>query len=44
MKKERVLAAWSTKYSGDFINTDAFIDTLYNSLTNSKHAPFIKHN
>jgi glyoxylase-like metal-dependent hydrolase (beta-lactamase superfamily II) len=44
MKKEKVLAAWSAKYSGDFINTDAFIDTLYNSLTHSKHAPFIKHN
>jgi glyoxylase-like metal-dependent hydrolase (beta-lactamase superfamily II) len=44
MKKEHVLAAWSERYSGDFINTDAFIETLYNSLTGREHTPFIKHN
>ena len=44
MKKEQVLAPWSKKYSGDFINADAYIETLYNSLTHSGHTPFIKHN
>jgi glyoxylase-like metal-dependent hydrolase (beta-lactamase superfamily II) len=31
MKSEKILAAWQ-KYSGAFVNTDAWIDTLYNSL------------
>ena len=44
MKKEQVLARWSKKYSGDFINADAYIETLYNSLTHSGHTPFMKHN
>ena len=44
MKKEKILAAWDKKYSGDFINSDGFIDTLYNSLTNQKNAEFMKHN
>lgn len=42
MKQEKVLAPWS-KFSGDFVNTDAFTETLYNSLTNTK-GEFIKHN
>jgi cyclase len=42
MKQEKLLAPWQ-KWSGDFINTDAFIETLYNSLTGTK-GPFIKHN
>src|SRR5271169_7109043 len=33
MKKDKILAAWDKKYSGDFINSDLFIETLYNSLT-----------
>jgi len=32
MKEEKVLAPWQ-KYSGSFVNTDAFIETIYNSLT-----------
>lgn len=44
MKQEHVLAAWSPRYSGDFINTDAFIETLFNSLTGRNHTPFVKHN
>jgi hypothetical protein len=44
MKNEHVLAAWSERYSGDFINTDAFIETLFNSLTGREHTPFVKHN
>lgn len=32
MKEEKVLAPWQ-KLSGNFVNTDAFIDEIYNSLT-----------
>ena len=42
MKQEKILAPWE-KFSGDFIKTDVFIETLYNSLTNTK-GEFIKHN
>jgi len=44
MKKEKILAPWDAKYSGKFINSDLFIDTLYNSLTNNKNAEYLKHN
>jgi cyclase len=43
MKNEKLLAAWSHKYSNDFVDTDAFIETLYNSLTHRKNTPFVKH-
>src|ERR1700730_764200 len=42
MKKEKILDPWK-KWSGDFVSTDAFIETLYNSLTGTK-GQFIKHN
>jgi len=42
MKQARILAPWE-KFSGSFINTDAFIETLYNSLTGHK-GEFLKHN
>jgi len=42
MKQEKILAPWE-KWSGDFIKTDAFIETLYNSLTGNK-GEFVKHN
>jgi hypothetical protein len=42
MKQEKILAPWE-KFSGDFINSDAFIETLYNSLTGHK-GEFVKHN
>ncbi len=42
MKQEKILAPWQ-KWSGEFINTDAFIETLYNSLTGTK-GQFMKHN
>jgi cyclase len=42
MKKEKILAPWA-KWSGDFVNDDAFIETLYNSLTGHK-GEFMKHN
>lgn len=31
MKAEKILASWQ-KYSGNFVNTDAFIETIYYSL------------
>ena len=42
MKQEKILEPWK-KWSGDFIDTDKFIETLYNSLTGTK-GEFIKHN
>jgi cyclase len=42
MKQEKILAPWS-KFSGDFVKEDVFIETLYNSLTNTK-GEFVKHN
>lgn len=42
MKQEKILAPWS-KWSGDFIDSDKFIETLYNSLTGTK-GEFMKHN
>jgi cyclase len=43
MKQAKLLDPWK-KYSGDFINEDAFLETLYNSLTGQKNQAFIKHN
>jgi len=42
MKQEKILAAWDSWGKG-FINADAFVETLYNSLTGTK-GEFIKHN
>jgi cyclase len=42
MKEEKILEPWK-KWSGDFVKTDAFVETLYNSLTGTK-GEFIKHN
>ncbi len=43
MKEKKILDPWK-KYSGDFISADAFLETLYNSLTGQKNGKFIKHN
>jgi|SRR3974390_2543884 len=43
MKQAKLLAEWK-KYSGDFVNQDTFLETLYNSLTGQKNGKFIKHN
>jgi glyoxylase-like metal-dependent hydrolase (beta-lactamase superfamily II) len=43
MKQAKLLDPWK-KYSGDFISEDAFLETLYNSLTGQKTGKFIKHN
>jgi cyclase len=42
MKQEKILEPWK-KWSGDFIDADKFIETLYNSLTGKK-GEFVKHN
>jgi cyclase len=42
MKKDKILEPWQ-KWSGQFLNTDAFIETLYNSLTGTK-GQFVPHN
>jgi cyclase len=42
MKQEKILAPWD-KFSGSFVKNDAFIETLYNSLTGHK-GEFLKHN
>ena len=41
MKEQKVLDPWK-KYSGDFISEDAFLETLFNSLTGQKNGKFIK--
>jgi len=43
MKQAKILEPWK-KYDGDFIKADAFIETIYNSLTGQKNGKFIKHN
>jgi cyclase len=42
MKQAKILSPWD-KFAGTFINSDAFIETLYNSLTGHEGA-FVKHN
>src|SRR6266404_3619923 len=42
MKQEKILAPWE-KWKNGFVNEDAFIETLYNSLTGHK-GEFVKHN
>ncbi len=44
MKQAKILAPWDKKYASKFITADIFIETLYNSLTNSKNAVFVQHN
>jgi cyclase len=43
MQQEKVLAAWQ-KFSGSFVTTDLFIETMYNELTGTKTAGLVKHN
>lgn len=43
MKQAKLLDPWK-KYSGQFVNEDVFLETLYNSLTGQKNGKFIKHN
>ena len=43
LKAEKVLAPWQT-WTGPFINTDAFIDTLYNEVTGAPGGKVQPHN
>jgi glyoxylase-like metal-dependent hydrolase (beta-lactamase superfamily II) len=43
LKQEKVLEPWK-KWSGDFITSDTFVETLYNDLIGKKDPKFIKHN
>ncbi len=43
MKQDKVLAPWQ-EFSGAFVTTDLFIETLYNELTGTKTAGLVKHN
>jgi cyclase len=45
MKQEKILEPWREKWAPEkaFINADAFIETIYNSLTGHK-GEFVKHN
>jgi cyclase len=42
MKKENIMAPWA-KYSGEFIDSDKWIETIYNDLS-GKPGEFIRHN
>ena len=42
MKQEKILQPWK-QWSGEFIDSDKFIETMYNSLTRTK-GEFVKHN
>jgi cyclase len=44
LKKEKVLGPWEKKYSGSFISSDIFVETLYGDLTGQKAGPAVKHN
>jgi glyoxylase-like metal-dependent hydrolase (beta-lactamase superfamily II) len=43
LKKDKVLEPWQ-KFSGPFISTDAFLETLYNDLKGIKTSALLKHN
>lgn len=43
MKEAKLLEPWK-EFSGDFINSDAFLETLCNSLTGQTNVGFLMHN
>ncbi len=43
MKQERILSPWQ-RYGNDFVSTDVFLETLYNSLTGRPNNKFVTHN
>ena len=43
MKQEKLLDPWK-QFSGSFINEDAFLETLVNSLTGRANNQFMRHN
>ncbi len=42
MKKDNIMAPWA-KYNGEFVNSDKWIETIYNDLS-GKPGEFIRHN
>jgi cyclase len=43
LRQEKVLEPWQ-KFSGPFVTTDLFLETLYNELTGKKTAALVRHN
>jgi hypothetical protein len=43
-RKQAKLLDPGKKYSGDFVNEDTFLETLYHSLTGQTTGKFIQHN
>jgi hypothetical protein len=43
MKQQKILFPWH-KFAGAFVSEDAYLETLYNSLTGQKNGKFLKHN
>lgn len=43
LKQQKVLEPWK-QWSGDYITSDIFIETLYNDLTGARPGSFMKHN
>jgi cyclase len=43
MKQQKILAPWH-KFAGGFINEDAHLETVFNSLTGRKNGRFLQHN
>jgi cyclase len=43
LKQEKVLEPWK-KWSGDFVTSDLFIETLYNDQMGKKDGKLVKHN
>ena len=39
MKQDKLLSAWSAKYTGRFVDADAFLESLYYSLAKHARAP-----
>lgn len=43
MKEKKILEAWK-QYSGDFVSTDIYLESVYNSLTGQAAGKFVPHN
>jgi glyoxylase-like metal-dependent hydrolase (beta-lactamase superfamily II) len=43
MKQERLLDNWK-QWSGSFVSTDTYLETVYNDLTGKKNDKFVQHN
>jgi hypothetical protein len=43
MKQAKILDPWK-RYSGEFVSEDAFLETIYISVTGRESAEIIKHN